>query len=58
MDKIFELIEKENTRQREGIQLSPSENFASDEVLQAVEVVCPINMPRGIQEDDIIREMK
>jgi glycine hydroxymethyltransferase len=36
MDKIFELIEKENKRQREGIQLIPSENFASDEVLKAV----------------------
>ena len=36
MDKIFELIEKEEKRQKEGIHLIPSENFASEDVLKAL----------------------
>ncbi len=36
MDKIFELIEKEEERQIEQIQLIPSENFISDEVKKAL----------------------
>ncbi len=34
--RVFNLIEKEFTRQRDGIELIASENFVSQEVLQAV----------------------
>ena len=33
---IFDLIEKEDKRQRNGIELIASENFVSDEVMQAL----------------------
>ena len=33
---IFDLIEQENQRQRLGVELIASENFVSDEVMQAV----------------------
>jgi glycine hydroxymethyltransferase len=36
MDKIFELINLEEKRQKEQIQLIPSENFISDEVKKAL----------------------
>lgn len=35
-DKIFELIEKEHQRQLKGIELIASENFVSDQVLEAM----------------------
>ncbi|MBS7408710.1 MAG: hypothetical protein KIG47_06345, partial [Prevotellamassilia sp.] len=34
--KIFELIEAEHQRQLRGIELIASENFVSDEVMQAM----------------------
>lgn len=36
MDKIFDLIKQEEKRQKEQIQLIPSENKSSDEVLKAL----------------------
>jgi len=36
MDKVFELIEREEERQKSQIQLIPSENFVSDEVKKAL----------------------
>lgn len=36
VDPIFHLIEKESARQRKGLQLIPSENFASEDVIRAV----------------------
>ena len=33
--KLFELIELEKKRQTEGIELIASENYASDEVMEA-----------------------
>jgi len=36
MDKVFELIKKEEERQKSQIQLIPSENFVSEAVAQAV----------------------
>ena len=36
MDKIFKLIEKENKRQLEGINLIPSENLTSKNVIKAI----------------------
>ena len=35
-DKVFELIENEKTRQREGLELIPSENYVSSGVLKAM----------------------
>ena len=35
-DIIFDIIEKENQRQRKGIELIASENFVSDQVMQAM----------------------
>jgi glycine hydroxymethyltransferase len=35
-DLIFELIEKEHQRQLKGIELIASENFVSDQVMQAM----------------------
>ena len=35
-DPLFTLIDKETRRQREGVQLIPSENFASENVRKAV----------------------
>ena len=32
-DIIFDIIEKENQRQRKGIELIASENFVSDQVI-------------------------
>lgn len=34
--KIFELIEKESARQRDGLMMIPSENYASENVLKAL----------------------
>ena len=33
---IFDIIEKENQRQRKGIELIASENFVSEQVMQAM----------------------
>ncbi len=35
-DKVFELIENEKARQREGLELIPSENYVSEGVLKAM----------------------
>ena len=35
-DLIFDIIEKEHQRQLKGIELIASENFVSDEVMQAM----------------------
>ena len=35
-DKVFELIKSEKTRQREGLELIPSENYVSEGILKAM----------------------
>ena len=35
-DFVFDLIEQEKTRQREGLELIPSENYVSGDVLEAM----------------------
>ena len=37
-DLIFDIIEKEHQRQLKGIELIASENFVSDQVMQAMEI--------------------
>lgn len=36
MDKVFELIDLEQKRQSEGLELIPSENYVSEDVLRAM----------------------
>jgi len=36
MDKVFKIIKKEKLRQREQLQMIPSENYASEAVMKAV----------------------
>ena len=45
-DLIFELIEKEHQRQLKGIELIASENFVSDQVMQAMGS-CLTNAPKA-----------
>ena len=35
-EEVFQLIEREHQRQLKGIELIASENFVSDEVMQAM----------------------
>ena len=35
-DYVFDLIEQEKVRQKEGLELIPSENYVSAEVLEAM----------------------
>ena len=44
---IFDIIEKEHQRQLKGIELIASENFVSDQVMQAMGS-CLTNTPRDI----------
>lgn len=46
--KIFDLIEQEHTRQREGIELIASENFVSDQVMQAMGSVLTNKYAEGL----------
>lgn len=46
-DLIFDIIEKEHQRQLKGIELIASENFVSDQVMQAV-LALPTSMLKGI----------
>ena len=41
-DLIFDIIEKEHQRQLKGIELIASENFVSDQVMQAMGS-CPVS---------------
>lgn len=45
--QIFQLIEQERTRQSEGLELIASENYVSDEVLQAMGSVCTNKYAEG-----------
>ena len=37
-DLVFDLLEQEKTRQREGLELIPSENYVSADVLAATPI--------------------
>lgn len=45
---IFDIIERERQRQMKGIELIASENFVSDQVMQAMGSCLTNNMPRVI----------
>ena len=47
-DLIFDIIEKEHQRQLKGIELIASENFVSDQVMQAMVLALPTSMLKGI----------
>ena len=67
-DKVFDLIESEKTRQREGLELIPSENYVSEGVLKAMGSVLTnkysegypsfegISSYKGLVSDDEIAE--
>ena len=48
MDQIFDLIEHEKLRQLEGIELIASENFASQEVMNAMGSVLTNKYAEGL----------
>ena len=48
MDQIFDLIKKEHKRQLEGIELIASENFVSDDVMQAMGSVLTNKYAEGL----------
>ena len=52
-EKIFDAIENEEYRQREGLELIPSENYVSREVLAALGSVLT-NILKAILEEGIM----
>ena len=47
-DLIFDIIEKEHQRQLKGIELIASENFVSDQVMEAMAPVSLTSMQKVI----------
>ncbi len=47
-DLIFDIIEKEHQRQLKGIELIASENFVSDQVMQAMAPASPTSTQKVI----------
>ena len=52
--QVFDIINKELNRQRQGIELIASENFTSLQVMQAMGTCLQINMQKVIPEKDIM----
>ena len=48
---LYSSIQKETKRQEEHIELIASENFVSENVLEAQGAILTINMPKGIQRN-------
>ena len=48
-DFIFDIIEKEHQRQLKGIELIASENFVSDQVMEAMGSCLTNNMRKDIR---------
>ena len=49
MDKIFELIEKEQHRQNTNIELIASENFVSQELTNTLKVILVKDIMMGVR---------
>ena len=56
--EIFDLIQKESKRQKNGIELIASENFVSEQVMQAMGSCLTTNMQKDIHEKDIMVVVK
>lgn len=54
--EIFDLIEKEHQRQLKGMELIASENFVSDEVMEAMGSTAPTSMPRDCLANAIMAD--
>jgi hypothetical protein len=52
--KIFDIIEREHQRQLHGIELIASENFVSEQVMEAMGFTLPTNMPKAIRGKGIM----
>lgn len=57
-DLIFDIIEKEHQRQLKGIELIASENFVSDQVMQAMGPVSPTSTQKAIPANAIMAVVK
>ena len=55
---IFDIIEKEHQRQLKGIELIASENFVSDQVMQAMGSCLPTNTLKDIPVSAIMEVAK
>lgn len=57
-DSIFNIIEKEHQRQLKGIELIASENFVSDQVMQAMGSCLTNKYAEGYPGKDITEDVK
>ena len=55
---IFDIIEKEHQRQMKGIELIASENFVSNQVMEAMGSCLQINMQKVTQANVIMAVAK
>ena len=56
--QIFNLIKKEEDRQTSGIELIASENYVSDQVLEALGSICTNKYPKDIREQDTMADVR
>ena len=54
---IYDLIKKEERRQKEGLEMIPSENYTSPAVMEAMGSILTKNIPRVIRERGITEAM-
>ena len=57
-EQIFELIQAEHQRQLDGLELIASENFASQQVMDAADLYLPINTQKDILVKGITEVVK
>ena len=53
-EKIFDIIKREEAKQKEYINLIASENYVSEDVLKALGVFSRTNMLKDIPDEGII----
>ena len=56
--QIFNLIKKEENRQTSGIELIASENYVTDQVLEALGSICTNKYAEGYPGPDIMADAK